>query len=304
MTVLITGVAGFIGSHIARKFINAGFKVVGVDDLSSGFIRNIPEGVEFIQGDLSAPQTIEALPKNCKIILHLAGQSSGQISFEDPVADLQKNTVSTLNLINYGIASGARKIIYASSMAVYGDSANFAVSETDFCAPISCYGLSKLTSEKYLHIYKNELPYTSVRMFNVYGPGQNLINLKQGMVSIFVSQALRNGKIQVKGSLDRFRDFIYIDDVVNFWFKLALLEGGQSITVNLGTGLKVKISTLLQKIKAEIPEVEWFSEGSTPGDQLGIYADNKKLRTLFNVDSFTTLDAGLKLFVSWAREAE
>lgn len=304
MTVLITGVAGFIGSHIARKFINAGFKVVGVDDLSSGFIRNIPEGVEFIQGDLSTLKTIEALPKNCRIILHLAGQSSGQISFEDPVADLQKNTVSTLNLINYGIASGARKIIYASSMAVYGDSANYAVSETDFCAPISCYGLSKLTSEKYLHIYKNKLPYTSVRMFNVYGPGQNLINLKQGMVSIFVSQALRNGKIQVKGSLDRFRDFIYIDDVVDFWFKLALLEGGQSITVNLGTGLKVKISTLLQKIKAEIPEVEWFSEGSTPGDQLGIYADNKKLRTLFNVDSFTTLDAGLKLFVSWAREAE
>ncbi len=304
MTILITGVAGFIGSHIARKFVNTGFKVVGVDYLSSVLIKNIPEGVKFIRGNLSDPQTIKALPKNCKIILHLAGQSSGQISFEDPIADLQKNTISTLNLVKYGIESGAKKIIYASSMAVYGDSANGLVSENDFCAPISCYGLSKLTSEKYLHIYKHELPYISVRMFNVYGPGQDMMNLKQGMVSIFISQALQNGKIHVKGSLDRFRDFIYIDDVVDSWFKLAFLEEEQSITVNLGTGIKVKLSTLLQKIKVEIPEVEWFSEGSTPGDQLGIYADNKKLRSLCNVNNFTTLESGLKHFVSWARGAE
>ena len=101
--ILITGVAGFIGSSVANRFIKEGFHVVGVDNLSSGKIKNIPEEVDFIKGDLSKDETINLLPKKCNQIIHLAGQSSGEISFDNPVTDLNKNTVSTLNLINYGI---------------------------------------------------------------------------------------------------------------------------------------------------------------------------------------------------------
>jgi UDP-glucose 4-epimerase len=95
--LLITGVAGFIASHIANKFISAGYEVVGVDDLSGGKSENIPKGVQFIKGDLACLDTISKLPDHCDLILHLAGQSSGEISFDDPVADLEKNAITTLN---------------------------------------------------------------------------------------------------------------------------------------------------------------------------------------------------------------
>ena len=116
--ILITGVAGFIGSNLARKFLKEGFKVVGVDDLSGGNIDNVPVDVDLIQGDLSLEATIDFLPGDCKKILHLAGQSSGEISFDDPIADLKKNTVSTLNLIRYGMENSIERLVYASSMSV------------------------------------------------------------------------------------------------------------------------------------------------------------------------------------------
>ena len=118
--ILITGVGGFIGSHVARRFLAEGYSVVGVDDLSSGKRANIPDGVQFIQGDLKDLATINRLPTDCRQILHLAGQSSGEISFDDPVADLEMNVISTLRLRDYGIRHSAERIIYASSMSVYG----------------------------------------------------------------------------------------------------------------------------------------------------------------------------------------
>ena len=184
--ILITGVAGFIGSHLAGRFLREGYDVVGVDDLSNGRLENVPKGLEFIKGNLALAPTINKLPKDCCKILHLAGQSSGEISFDDPVADLEKNTVSTLNLILYGIENKIERLVYASSMSIYGDVPNEPVSEIFKCRPLSCYGIGKFTSEEYLRVYQEKLPSVSLRMFNVYGPGQDLINLRQGMVSIYL----------------------------------------------------------------------------------------------------------------------
>ena len=117
-TALITGVGGFIGSHVARRFLREGYQVVGVDDLSGGSRDNVPDGVEFVHGDLAQAATMARLPRGCRTILHLAGQSSGEISFDDPVADLRKNTVSTLNLIRYGIENQVERCVYASSMSL------------------------------------------------------------------------------------------------------------------------------------------------------------------------------------------
>src|SRR5688572_14753193 len=111
-SVLITGVAGFVASHVARRFAERGNRVIGVDDLSSGARANVPAGIEFIEGDLAQVATIARIPPSCRTILHLAGQSSGEISFDDPVADLQKNTVSTLNLIRYAIDNRAERLVY------------------------------------------------------------------------------------------------------------------------------------------------------------------------------------------------
>lgn len=300
--VLVTGVAGFIGSYVASRFVQEGYAVVGVDNLSTGRIENIPSGIDFILGDLSLSSTIDKIPRDCRMVLHLAGQSSGEISFDDPVADLEKNTVSTLNLIRYGIENQVERIVYASSMSVYGAVGNEAVNESHQCQPLSCYGVGKYAAEQYLRVYKNEISSVSLRMFNVYGPGQDMDNLRQGMVSIFLAQALNNGRIEVKGNTDRFRDFVYIEDVVEIWFRAATYSGAIGSVFNVGTGVKTTVGELLEGICQLVPQSTFFVSGATPGDQSGIFADVTALTNCFGLGSFTSLDTGLKKFASWAHK--
>lgn len=300
--ILITGVAGFIGSHVARRFLNEGYQVVGVDDLSSGKIANVPAGVEFIQGDLALTATIASIPRDCRRILHLAGQSSGEISFDDPVADLEKNTISTLNLIRYGIENHVERIVYASSMSVYGAVENAPISENHHCRPLSCYGVGKHAAEGYLRVYLNKLPFVSLRMFNVYGPGQDMNNLRQGMVSIYLAQALANARIEVKGSIERFRDFIYIDDVVEAWLRAATHSSALGQTLNVGTGFRTTVKELLERVCALVPGSSYYVQGATPGDQSGIYADVAELDKNLGLNRFTPLGEGLQVFANWARK--
>jgi UDP-glucose 4-epimerase len=298
--ILITGVAGFIGSNVSRRFLKEGYKVIGVDDLSNGTADNIPEDVTFIKGDISKQSTIGKIPKGCKRILHLAGQSSGDISFDDPIADLEKNTISTLNLIHYGIENEAERIVYASSMSVYGDVVDRPIAENEICDPLSCYGVGKLSAEGYLKVYQQQLPYVSLRMYNVYGPGQNMSNLRQGMVSIYIAQALQ-GNILVKGSVKRFRDLIYIDDIVEAWFRATIYPSALCQILNVGTGIKTSVEELLNKICSQINNSDYYVDGQTLGDQSGIYADITKLSKILEMDEFISVDDGLEKFIEWAK---
>ena len=299
--VLITGVGGFIASHVARRFLSEGYSVVGVDDLSSGRSTNIPDGVQFIKGDLKDPATIKRLPTDCRQILHLAGQSSGEISFDDPVADLEMNVTSTLRLIDYGIQIRAERIIYASSMSVYGAVPDAPTSESDHPKPLSCYGVGKLSSENYLRIYQNKLPFVAMRMFNVYGPGQDLRNLRQGMVSIYLAQALVSGRIEVKGGIGRFRDFIFIDDVVEAWYRASSRREALNNAINIGTGIRTSISELLKYIHDLLPNSTSFISSSTKGDQSGIYSNTDAMRRLLGFEATIRLDRGLQIFLTAAK---
>lgn len=302
--ILITGVGGFIGSNVASRFLKEGYEVVGVDDFSTGKISNVPHGVDLIEGDLAYPSTIDLIPQGCSSVLHLAGQSSGEISFDDPLNDISKNTISTLNLIRYAKTNIVKRFIYASSMSVYGAVEDLAITEEHSCSPLSCYGVGKYASERYLQVYKNEFPSLSMRMFNVYGPGQDLQNLRQGMVSIYVSQALASGRIEVKGGIDRFRDFIFIDDVVEAWFRAATYQNLTARTLNIGTGTKTHVRCLLKKLCSLVTNTSFFLSDPTLGDQSGIYADTSELASQLGIDSFVSLDAGLEKFVEWARNQE
>ena len=293
--------AGFIGSHIARRFLAEGYRVVGVDDLSGGDEQDVPTGVELIRGDLADPDTMANVPAGCEQILHLAGQSSGEISFDDPVTDLAKNAISTLNLISYGIKNDAKRIVYASSMSVYGALPDEPIGEHREPQPLSCYGVGKLAAEGYLKVYQRRLPFVALRMFNVYGPGQDLRNLRQGMVSIYVAQALATGRIEVKGSTARFRDFIYIDDVVEAWWRSVREPAALNQILNVGTGRRTSVGELLAKVCARVPGAAYFVRGATPGDQTGIYADTTRLSATLGLQRFTGLDEGLSTFVEWAR---
>ena len=303
MKVLITGVAGFIGSKVARRFIDQGHEVIGIDNLSGGNLKNIPNEVDFYNIDLVDSSKFYKLPNDVKIILHLAGQSSGEISFYNPADDLRKNTISTLNLIKFGIENKVKKLLYASSMSVYGDydCTKHGVKEENYLDPKSCYGIGKLSSEKYLKVFKDKLPFVLLRMFNVYGPGQDLNNMSQGMVSIYLTQAIKYRKIKVKGSLQRFRDFIFIDDVVEAWYRASFCEEALNQAINIGTGKKTTVEEILEVIKSITQVDDVKIEDGTPCDQLGIYSDNAKLNKIIKMTRYIDLKDGLEEFHKWAK---
>lgn len=297
--ILITGVAGFIGSALAQKFLNEGYYVYGIDNLSSGKITNIPKKVDFIEFDLSSKGLEKKIDKKIKFVMHLAGQSSGEISFENPIDDLKKNTISTLNLINSCKNIDIKKFLYASSMSVYGDHKLQPVKENYELKPNSCYAVGKIASEKYLSIFKDKIPFINMRMFNVYGPGQNMSNLKQGMISIFLAQALNSKKILVKGSLNRFRDFIYIDDVVDIWYQCTLNKIS-NISLNIGSGKKTYVKNILKILKKEFGSSYKVAK-NTLGDQHGIFADISNLKKIYKNKKFVSIEEGLKKFIDYEK---
>lgn len=305
--ILITGGAGFIGSHLAKRCLQSGFEVTVIDNLSTGCIENLPKGVRFIEMDISNKKDYEKIfIYKFDAIFHLAAQSSGEISNECPDLDLEVNTLGTLLLLNFCKKQNISRFIYASSMAVYGDVENNPVSEATPCSPLSFYGITKLASEHYIQHYNNEgIDTTCFRMFSVYGPGQNLKNMKQGMVSIFLSYLLGNNEIWVKGSGERYRDFIFIDDVVDAWIIALSCRSTYGKIYNLATGVKTTVKELVEK------EVMAFGhdpykypvryEGNTPFDQFGLYADISCFKTDTGWKPTVSLNDGLEKMVGWAK---
>lgn len=306
--VIVTGGAGFIGSHIAKRLKETGYEVIIIDNLLTGTTDNLPQGVKFIHGDISQEKSLSSLPgDDVYAVLHLAAQSSGEVSNEKPGLDLKVNTLSTLHLLQWCKAHHISRFVYASSMAVYGDVQKNPVSETQTCNPLSFYGISKLSSEHYIqHFARKGLATTCFRMFSVYGPGQNMTNMKQGMVSIFLAYLLRDEEIWVKGSGDRFRDFIYVDDVVNAWCSCLENEKTYGRIYNLATGKKTCVKELVQK------EIEFYGldpetypvrfEGSTPADQFGLFADISLIKRDLGWRPKVSLDNGLKKMIAWVKK--
>ena len=180
-------------------------------------------------------------------------------------------------------------------MSVYGDLKKNKYDENLEPKPKSCYGISKLASENYLKVFSKKLNYINFRMFNVYGPGQDLSNIRQGMVSIYLAQALKNKKIIVKGSLNRIRDFIYIDDVVKIWVK-SLNNNISNQTINLSSGKPTSVKKLLSEIRLLIPGSQIIKASATRGDQFRAVGNSRKLNKIFKY-KFTPLRTGLRKFL-------
>lgn len=299
---LVTGAAGFIGAAIVERLIAEGNTCTTIDNLSTGNMDHIPEGCKFIYGDVADDELINGLKEeNYDAIIHIAGQSSGEISFDDPVYDLHTNTQSTLLLLKLAKEIGCRKFIYASSMSVYGDHNPPLCMESTNTFPKSFYAVGKLASEHYMRIYSEfGIACTALRFFNVYGVGQNLDNLRQGMASIFLAMAISKQHIHVKGSKDRFRDFVYIDDVVDAVLKSLNRECGYEV-YNVCTKVKTTVGTVVDTICDKLPyDVSVEYAGGTPGDQFGIYGDNEKIKQDLKWEPKTQFKEGLDKMIEWA----
>lgn len=303
-TYLVTGAAGFIGSAVAKFLIEQGDKVVTIDNLSTGFKANIPNGCEFIYGNDYDNEVLKELEKyRFDGIIHIAGQSSGEVSFENPVYDLKTNVQSTIMLLNYAKATGCKNFVYASSMSVYGDNENEFVCENSIICPKSFYAVGKASSENYMRIYSSfGIKCTALRFFNVYGIGQNMTNLKQGMASIYMAMAINDKHIIVKGSKERFRDFVYIDDVVDSVIRSINRDCGSQFEIyNVSTGKKNTVEKVIEEIKNNLPydvAVEYVD--GTPGDQKGVYGDNSKILNDLKWKPKYDFKTGITLMTKWA----
>jgi UDP-glucose 4-epimerase len=302
-SVLVTGGAGFIGSRLADSLLGDGYDIVVADDLSSGKRENVPTGALFLELDLSRREDLAKLPDRPYAgVLHLAGQSSAKRSFDDPVLDFDANAMSTLLLAQWSLEHGVPVLVHASSMGVYGEGGPEHISEDAPTIPISYYGASKLAAEQLLAVAAAAgLRTCSLRMFNVYGTGQDLDNLDQGMVSIYLAYIARGEPVLVKGPLDRVRDLVHVDDVVEAW-KLALLRP-VSGAFNIGSSTGTRVDELLRRlfqacgVESDYPVVE---APRTPGDADRTVADVSRARSELGWEPRVTLDAGLAEFAAGA----
>lgn len=234
MRVMVTGGAGFIGSHIAELLIEHGHATVVVDNLSGGRREQVPAGARFYLADVRAPEIAEIFEREQPdVVIHQAAQVSVSRSVADPATDAQINISGSLNLLEQCRAHKVSKVVFASSAAVYGDPVRLPVDEEHPIGPASPYGVAKYSVEEYLRIYRTlyGLDYTVLRYANVYGPRQDAHG-EGGVVAIFTHRIVRGEPIEVHGDGEQTRDLIFVRDVARANVQALERGGGEQINVS------------------------------------------------------------------------
>ncbi len=263
--ILVTGGAGFIGSHTVDRLVADGHRVVVVDDLRTGKRANLAQHgalsfaagspVELVVADVShglfAPlAAVTAAHGPIARAIHLAAQVSVVHSLANPLVDVAVNYVGTVQVLEYARAAGVKKIAFASSAAVYGDTPVVPVVEDAPCRPLSPYGVDKLASELMLGAYAatHGVAATPLRFFNVYGPRQDPSSPYSGVISIFADRARAGKPLTIFGDGQQTRDFVYVGDVARAVVAAAMADGGDGTAMNIGTGRETTVRQLAELI--------------------------------------------------------
>lgn len=247
--VMVTGGAGFIGSHIVDELINKNYQVAVIDNLITGNRSNLPDNITFYHIDIKEKEHLETIfsKERPDIVIHLAAQTSVGDSVNRPSYDGHNNILATINILDCCKNYKVKKLIFASSAAVYGHTEDLPIKETNPLKPLSFYGLSKLTAEEYIQLYSKifDLPYTILRFSNVYGERQNSHG-EAGVISIFINQSLKQEPVTIFGDGLQTRDFIYVKDVAAA--NITAIENGLNDTFNISSNTRTSVNEVLKVI--------------------------------------------------------
>ena len=296
--VVVTGGAGFIGSHIAWELVKDN-EVIVIDNLYTGREENVPPGAKLVRADVRDYNAIADLISSADYVFHEAAQVSVVESIRDPVFTEEVNVLGTLNILK-ALLEGHGKLVFASSAAVYGDNPNLPLKESERLRPLSPYGVTKATGEEYLRVFHElyGLPVVALRYFNVFGPRQGF-NQYAGVISIFINRALAGEPLVIFGDGKQTRDFIYVKDVVKANLMVAESKRANGRVFNVATGRQTSILELATKI-IEITGTtsSILFEKPRPGDIRHSLADISEIRKL-GFEAEWSLEEGLKETVEW-----
>ena len=304
-TALVTGGAGFIGSHLVDRLLSLGYRVVTIDDLSTGKLKNLNPAATFHHTDITQPSVQEVFQReHPDIVFHLAAQVSTSQSTKDPIKDADINVLGTLQLLKAARHYGIEKLIYSSTGgALYGEPETNPCTEQQPIAPLSPYGLSKYLAEQYLELYHQLylLNYTSLRYGNVYGPRQDPHG-EAGVVAIFTQAMLDGKQPQIFGDGRQERDFVYVDDVVEA--NICAIDRGDHGTFNISTGNSTSVNRIFELLKGII-SYKW-SPTHLPhrvGDVYQISLDSNKAASELGWTPRVELEQGLRQTVEYFLKA-
>jgi len=304
LKILVTGGAGFIASHVADAFINNGHEVFVLDNLLTGFERNVNPKAKFIKADICDKELDKLFEKEkFDVVNHHAAQMDVRRSVADPAFDANTNILGTINLLQNCIKTGVKKFMFASTGgAVYGEQTYFPADENHPTSPLSPYGISKLTVEKYLFFYnvQYKLNYSILRYANIYGPRQNSAG-EAGVVAIFSTKLLKKEQPIINGTGSQTRDYVFVGDVVKA--NLLALDDKSDSIYNVGTSKETNVNEIFNMLNKIIGNGQDEKHGpAAPGEQMRSVITSEKLFKKFGWKPSTNLEEGLQKTVEYFKD--
>jgi UDP-glucose 4-epimerase len=304
---LVTGGAGFIGSHVVQRLVQRGERVRVVDNLCTGRIErlgSVRSTIDFVEADLADPRVCDRVVDGVTYVLHQAAIPSVQRSIRDPLSSNRANVTATLNLLESCRTRGVGRVVYAASSSAYGNTAVLPKQEDMPANPMSPYALQKFVGERYVRLYHElfGLETVSLRYFNVFGPSQDPQSEYSAVIPKFIDKLLRGETLTIFGDGEHSRDFTYVDNVVEANLLALTATGAAGKVCNIGCGTRISLNqlvTILEKIIGRKANVEY--QPARPGDVRDSQADITRAKNLLDYSPQISIEAGLSKTVDWFR---
>jgi nucleoside-diphosphate-sugar epimerase len=303
---LVTGGAGFIGSHLAEELVRRGHRVRVVDSLVTGKRRNLEHipGVEFVEGDLAEFALAEGAVKGMDYVLHQAAIPSVPRSVKDPITTNRANIDGSINILVAARDAGVKRLVYAGSSSAYGNTPTLPKREDMTPSPLSPYALQKLVAEQYCQMFTWLYGFETVtiRYFNVFGPRQDPGSPYSGVISLFATALLEGRQPIIYGDGEQTRDFTYVSNVVDGVLRACDAPKAAGEVINVGTGRRISLNALLQVMNGIVgTKLQAIHKEARPGDVRDSQADISKATSLLRYTPIVPLEEGLKHTLAWCR---